>query len=130
MKPLKNKMILVVDDEELLREIISEELTYCGATVDTAENGLLALAKLKTNFFDCLVTDIRMPGGNGVDLIKSIGTELEKKPIIFICSGFNDLNSDDLKKLNVAYHFTKPFNRDQFIEIISDRLGLTKIQAG
>lgn len=82
MKTLSQKKILVVDDEELLREIISEELSYYGAVVDTAENGKAALPLLKNNKYDALITDVRMPGGNGVELIKTI-TSLNIRPPFF-----------------------------------------------
>lgn len=127
MKSLNQKKILVVDDEELLREIISEELSYYGAIVDNAENGKAALPLLQQNKYDALITDVRMPGGNGVELIKNITSLNIRPPVIFICSGFNDLNADDLINLNIAYHFTKPFDREEFIKIITNYLnGLQK----
>ena len=84
---------MVVDDEELLREILLEDLTSAGALVSEAENGTKALELLQKEKFDAVVTDIRMPGGNGNMLIKNINAHFQdEKPKIFVCSGYNDFS--------------------------------------
>jgi CheY-like chemotaxis protein len=71
-KALAGKMILLVEDEADLREPISEELMYFGAKVLQAANGQEALRLLEANPIDAIVSDVRMPGGDGVELLKNV----------------------------------------------------------
>ena len=58
--------LLVVDDEEFLRSVISERLKIEGFSVDEAQNGMEALARLSEDEYSILLTDIRMPEMDGV----------------------------------------------------------------
>ncbi len=122
MNILAGKKILIVDDEELLREILMEELGFYGAEVTGAENGTDAFELIQKNKFDAIITDVRMPGGNGLILIKNINEKIKDLPKIFICSGYNDISPEEIKSLNISYSFTKPFDRQNFIEVISQAL--------
>jgi YesN/AraC family two-component response regulator len=122
MKTLDKKFILIVDDEELIREILIEELTFYGANVISAENGTVAFELIQKNKFDAVITDVRMPNGNGLVLIKNINSKIQDKPKIFICSGYNDISETEIQSLNVSYTFNKPFEREDFIAIISKNL--------
>ncbi len=125
MKHLVGKKILVVDDEELLREILIEDLTENGADVSGAANGTVAIDMVKSQTFDAVITDARMPGGNGVVLIRAINEYFKEKrrPQVFICSGYNDIASSDIESMNVTHTFNKPFNREEFINVITEKLG-------
>lgn len=113
MKLLSDKKILVVDDEQIICEILKEEFSNHGATVSIAENGIEAFNLLKESAFDILVTDIRMPKGDGISLLKKIKNEMpDTKLKIFVRSGFNDLGEQEAKDLNVLYIFEKPSRLD------------------
>lgn len=117
---LLDKKILVVDDEDLLREILVEDLASAGATVVDAANGSLAFELLQKQRFDAVVTDIRMPDGNGIALIKNINSHfLNEKPKIFVCSGYNDFTLDQIEAATVTFTFDKPFDRETFIQTIA-----------
>lgn len=119
MNTLVGKKILVVDDEELLREILMEELSAYEAAVMGAENGDSAFELVKKENFDAIVTDIRMPGGNGTTLIKNVNSYFPKnRPKIFVCSGYNDVSRSEIETLSVTYTFNKPFDRDFFIQTL------------
>ncbi|ETR80492.1 2-component regulator [Chlamydia pneumoniae B21] len=66
------KNILVVDDEPLLRDFLSELLTSQGFIPDTAENLRNALQMIRTRDYDLVISDMSMPDGSGLDLIKII----------------------------------------------------------
>jgi len=68
----ENEHVLVVDDEDIVREPISAMLQHLGFNVDTAESGDEALAKFKTDSYSFLLTDIRMPGIDGLELIRTV----------------------------------------------------------
>lgn len=123
MNTLAGKKILVVDDEELLREILMEDLAAYEATVMGAENGDLAFDLVKKENFDAIVTDIRMPGGNGVILIKNINSHFQKdRPKIFVCSGYNDVSRTEIENMSVTHTFNKPFDREVFIQTLIKHL--------
>jgi DNA-binding NtrC family response regulator len=120
---LSGKTILVVDDEEMLREILAEELMGRGATVFCAENGASALSLVRQRKFDAVISDVRMPGGDGISLIKSIREELLVKPKVFLCSGFNDLSKEDARDMGVIEIFGKPFKCDLIVRSVAKALG-------
>ncbi len=60
--------ILLVDDEAVVREVLAKALKQSGHTVDTARNGKVALRMLDRNYYDCVVSDIKMPEMNGATL--------------------------------------------------------------
>ena len=70
--------VLVVDDEDIVREPISAMLQHLGFKVDTAASGDEALEKFKKNSYSFLLTDIRMPGIDGLELIRTVKREYPK----------------------------------------------------
>lgn len=121
---LKNKQILVVEDDEMMRETLAELISECGAVVTTANNGNSAFDLVKTNFFDAVITDVRMPHGDGITLAQNIKT-LAIKPLVFICSGYNDLTSEDYNRLNISAVFEKPYNFSSLVNSLVTRLSNT-----
>lgn len=120
---IKGKKILVVDDEDLLREIISEDLRSAGALVTEAANGRIAFELIQNQIFDAVVTDVRMPGGNGIKLVKDIKSHFENDgPFVFVCSGYNDMSAEETESLSVNYIFKKPFDRETFIKKVAEYL--------
>lgn len=122
MTTLKNKVILVVDDEELIREVFHEDLSQIYSKVLCAENGTVALELMKKNIVDVVISDVRMPGGDGITLVKKIREELEYKPKIFLCTGFTDISAEDAKNLGVIKVFSKPFRMNEVINGIDEAL--------
>ena len=74
--------ILVVDDEELIRNLMVSFLSKMGYSYITATDGLDAMDKLKSNKIDAVVTDARMPNMDGIDLTMAISKEHPKLPIM------------------------------------------------
>ena len=82
--PGKGSHILVVDDDESIREILSEALEVMGYHVITSQNGIDALSKLKNAFFDLIITDLQMPVMDGLSLACKVKQRLPHMPIILI----------------------------------------------
>lgn len=122
MKPLNNIHILVVEDEPDLLEIIIDSLTNRGALVLGVENGRLAFALLKERPFDVVLSDVRMPGGDGVELLKNINSELPLKPKLFLYSGFSDLTDVEVEALGVSKFFSKPTDMKELVQAIADSM--------
>jgi CheY-like chemotaxis protein len=122
MSRLVGKWILIVDDEELLRDVLSRIFIQQGALVEVAENGRVAFEMLQKKRFDAVLSDARMPNGDGVALAKDIQTKLSRKPKIFICSGFNDIKPEDMKALGIEAILEKPFKTHELIGTIANAL--------
>lgn len=111
--------VLVVDDESSITEALQENLEAEGYQVTSCNGPELALQEMKVNFFDIVITDIRMPEMDGVKLI----TELKRlHPIcqIIVITGFSNLNYlvETLEK-GVIDYFAKPFDMQLVIETIN-----------
>lgn len=115
-----NIKILIVDDEELLREILSESFSMYGALVDSAEGGITALEKIQQNNYDLVITDLRMPLGDGLNLIENINKLQIPIPKLFVCSAYNDLTPEKISEMNILKIFVKPFDlNDLLISVFS-----------
>lgn len=123
VKSMKGKKILIVEDDEILRELIVNLFENFQADVMQASNGTEAFKIIKEFPIDAVVSDIRMPGGDGIALAKNIQTLTTHKPHVFICSGFNDLTKDLISQLNIVKVFGKPFDRDEMTSTIADVIG-------
>lgn len=121
LENLKGKKALIVDDEELIREIFLRELEDLGVHVTEAENGTVAFEKIKSENFDFIISDVRMPGGSGKDLLKNIH-ENGLDVFIIMVTGFSDLSEDDAIKMGAKKIFEKPFRIDNIFEFISDNI--------
>jgi len=109
----QGKVILVVDDESDLREILRDELIFEGATVFEAPNGTKALDLISQQKFDAVLSDIRMPGGDGATLANRIRDRDSSSPIIILITGFADLRSEEAFALGADGYVTKPFHLDE-----------------
>ncbi len=114
-----NIKILIVDDEELIREILSEAFTLYGGSVDLAESGFEALNKIQKNSYDMVITDIRMPNGDGIYLLENIKKLTGPIPKLFVLSAYNDLSEDKIKDLGILKIFTKPFELGLLLSAVS-----------
>jgi CheY-like chemotaxis protein len=117
--------ILVVDDEPDLREIISSRFQMEGSHVTLAENGESALKVLAVNDFDAVISDIRMPGGNGIELLEALQAMQnngagKNLPAIILISGFSDLARKDALARGASALLVKPFDLDDMITAVSD----------
>ncbi len=105
-----NSKILVVDDDSLVCESLKEMLTLEGYTVDTAMDGVSALAKVKQESFDLILSDIHMPGLNGIDLLKELKGLDSNAFIIFITGHGHIDGAVEAIKLGAYDYITKPID--------------------
>lgn len=109
----KGKIVLVVDDESDLREILRDEFVYEGAEVMEAANGREALELAKKHKFDIILSDIRMPGGDGVTLTRELRELHPAIPVLVLITGFADLRSDEAFSLGADGYMPKPFRLEE-----------------
>ena len=118
-QPLKHERtdILVVDDEEHVREILRDILENEGCYVVLAEGGREALALFDTTSFDGVFTDIGMPGMSGWELAHAIRERNQQIPLAVITGWGDAVGSDQQQKAQVDWVVTKPFNLGRIAEL-------------
>jgi len=79
-----NKRILVIEDDREMRSLLKDFIEDEGYAVDSVEDGSEAFRKLARETFDLMITDIRMPGLNGLDILPGLKKLLPQAPIIVI----------------------------------------------
>jgi DNA-binding NtrC family response regulator len=106
----KKSSILVVDDEDSLRNVLSNELTNEGYDVRSASDGDEAITELQKNQFDLILLDIKMPRMNGFEVLKFIKESFPKMKVVML-TGFADLkNAIESKKLGADDFVSKPYD--------------------
>lgn len=100
--------IMVVDDEEHIRLLYSEELKEEGYDVVTAESGYKLLEKIEAEEPDLVVLDIKMADFNGLDLLQDIRLKFYDLPVIL--STAYDTFKEDMKSLAADYYVVKSFD--------------------
>lgn len=105
----KNR-ILVVDDEDALRMVLSAELEGEGYRVSSAGDGAEAINILKTQTFDLILLDIKMPNVDGFEVLKFV-KESQPSTKVIMLTGFADLkNAIESKKLGAEDFVSKPYD--------------------
>lgn len=116
--PLNGKRILLVEDESDLRAPLVEELTYLGCQVQEANNAIEAAAKLKDFDFDLVISDIRMPGGDGISLLRQLRESRADHPPFLLISGYSDFSRSLAFHLGADGIVPKPFDMNEIEAII------------
>jgi DNA-binding response OmpR family regulator len=116
---LSGKVVLVVDDEAEIRDIFSYELDYLGAKSVQASNGKEGFELFQNGKFDLVISDIRMPGGDGMQLLKLIREKNPQSPPVILLTGFADTTREGALKAGAANLFAKPFKLEEVFEFIS-----------
>ena len=117
--------ILIVDDEDMIREVIKEYSEDAGYQTDEAENGKIALKKINKNTYDLLILDIMMPKMDGFTVLKNIPKEKMIPTIVLSARGeeYDKLNGFDL---GIDDYLTKPFSPKEWIARIKAVLNRTQ----
>ncbi len=113
----KNLMVLIVDDEPDILELMEEEFRYCGYNTLTAVCGNDAIKLLNSEKIDIVVSDYKMPNGNGMAVLSHVN-QMKNRPIFFFVSGQADVSTDDAVKAGAKKFFSKPFDLDELIKEI------------
>lgn len=110
--------ILVADDEESIRWVLSKSLGKKGFTVDLASTGTEALALARRYQHDLAVLDIRMPGINGLDLLTTLQGERPGMPVVIMTAESSMKNAIEAMKRGAYDYLPKPFDLDLLEAIV------------
>jgi len=114
--------ILVVDDEPNLRTILSAQLSREGYEVHVAEDGQAALDFLREHHIDVVVTDLKMPRMNGMDLLRSALREDPSLPVVILTAHGTVDNAVEALKSGAFDFIRKPFDQDEVRNIVGKAL--------
>lgn len=112
--------ILVVDDEEPVRELLCDILEDEGVEVTAAANGADALARFEPGKFDAVLTDIGMPGMNGWELLRLINERDQQVPLAVITGWGELVSAREEKAARVDWVLTKPFSMEQICHVAQE----------
>jgi len=121
--PPDRPRILVVDDEEAVRDLIARSLSSAEYDVDTAEDGATAVERLQTSDYDLLITDLKMPGMDGLSVIREARRKSADMPIIIITGFSTEASAIEAINLGVSGYLTKPFRLPRVLAATARALG-------
>ena len=108
-----SKNLLIIDDEENMRHMLSAMLGRSGYQVDEAADGLEALQMIERNFYDFILCDIKMPNMDGMQFLKSARDKIEASTVI-VMSAYGTIDTAiEAMKLGAYDYISKPFKSDE-----------------
>ena len=114
------RTLIIADDEPLMRQILAQTLMDHGFSVLMAENGNQAFSFVKANRVDLVVTDLNMPQGGGLGLLKSLHeSEFKNMPVIVMTGNPESYSKKDLYGATILF---KPFRRQELVELVKSIL--------
>jgi DNA-binding response OmpR family regulator len=123
--------ILVVDDEKPLLKALDKALSKEGYLVTTTDSSYDALDKIKHEFFDLIVLDIRMPGMDGISLLQGV-RKLQKgdktSRVIMITAYASEYAPINAIKLGADDYIMKPFELDEFLHSVKKNLKMARLE--
>jgi two-component system, chemotaxis family, chemotaxis protein CheY len=115
------KSILVVDDSDTLRQVVSMVLTSAGFDVTEASDGRAAIAKLGDKKFNLVISDVNMPGMDGLGFLKVLKNHPQYKftPVIMLTTETDANKQKQGKEAGAKAWLIKPFRPDSLLKAVS-----------
>jgi two-component system response regulator AtoC len=120
--------VLIVDDEVNIRTSLSQFFSVYDIDSELAENGLVAQRVLLSDSFDAMVVDLKMPGMDGLELIKWMREEAFDIPVIMVSAHGDIQDAVSALKGGVADYIVKPFNPEELVNKISKMVEANKVK--
>jgi len=115
--------VLVVDDEASIRDLLSKTLALAEYDVDVAADGRSALERMRMYPYDLLIADLKMPGMDGLTVIREAKRYKADLPVIIITGFSTESSAIEAVNLGVAGYLTKPFRVPQVLAAAAKALG-------
>ena len=115
--------VLVVDDEASIRDLLAKTLALAEYDVDLAPDGRAALERLRIIPYDLLITDLKMPGVDGLTVIKEARRLKTDIPVIIITGFSTEASAIEAVNLGVSGYLTKPFRVPRVLAVAAKALG-------
>jgi excisionase family DNA binding protein len=114
--------ILVVDDEPAVRTLVAKTLAACDYDVETAEDGPAALERLRSTSYDLLITDLKMPGMDGLSVVREVRRQSDL-PIVILTGFSTEASAIEALNMGVSGYITKPFRLQKVLAVTAKALG-------
>jgi excisionase family DNA binding protein len=115
--------VLVVDDEETIRELLLKTLALADYEVDVAPDGRTAVDRMRIIRYDLLITDLRMPGVDGLSVIREARRLNADMPVIIVTGYSTEASAIEAINLGVQGYLTKPFRVPRVLAAAAKALG-------
>jgi excisionase family DNA binding protein len=115
--------VLVVDDEASIRDLLAKTLALAEYDVDVVPDGRSALERMRVNPYDLLIADLKMPGMDGLAVIREAKRYKADLPVIIITGFSSESSAIEAVNLGVAGYLTKPFRVPQVLAAAAKALG-------
>ena len=122
-KPDGRPRVLVVDDEASIRDLLSKTLALADYDVDVAPDGQVALERMRLCSYDLLITDLKMPGMDGLTVIHEARRLHANLPVIIITGFSTEASAIEAANLGVSGYLTKPFKVPKVLSVAAKALG-------
>ena len=120
--------ILVVDDELLIRDLLYDFFTGHGWDISVAEDGEMALKIMQDKDFDLVLTDIKMPEMDGLDLTRQVKDSHPDLPVVLM-TGFPSVDTAvEALRTKVDDYVIKPFNINQLYKLVEEKVKIREDQ--
>jgi excisionase family DNA binding protein len=116
--------VLVVDDEASIRDLLAKTLALAEYDVDVAPDGRSALERVRMHPYDLLIADLKMPGIDGLAVIREAKRYKSDLPVIIITGFSTESSAIEAVNLGVAGYLTKPFRVPQVLAAAAKALGV------
>ncbi len=126
---IEHKQLLVVDDEPNLRKVLSAQLQRDGYDVHTAEDGEQALEVLRDHHIDLVITDLKMPKLDGMELLRRVVAMDEELPVVMITAHGTVDNAVEALKTGAFDYITKPFDQAEVRSVVQKALRTRDLSA-
>jgi excisionase family DNA binding protein len=121
--PMGRQRILVVDDEASIRDLLSKTLSLAEYDVDVVADGRTAIERLRLYPYDLLIADLKMPGVDGLTVIREAKRLKTDLPVIIITGYSTEASAIEAVNLGVAGYLTKPFRVPQVLAAAAKAMG-------
>jgi len=122
-QPSKRPRVMVVDDEASIRDLLSKTLALADYDVDAVPDGRTAVGRLRAGQYDLLITDLKMPGMDGLTLIREARQLAPTLPVVIITAYSTEASAIDAINLGVSGYLTKPFRITRILSTAAKALG-------
>ena len=122
--PMEHPSILVVEDEEGVRDLLVQLLQMGGYSAMAVDNGLDAIASFKEEHYDLVFTDFRMPGISGAEVTRAIKAFDSKTPVVVVTGWDPETFKEELECAGADHILQKPFDMDDLLGLVSSLTSL------
>src|SRR5213593_5204367 len=127
MKMKSQPKILLIEDDAGIVGGLKKELQFQGYEVAVAERGDKGLAQAKEQPFDVVITDLKMPGLSGLELVEQLHATKPKLPIILMTAFGTTETAIEATKRGAYDYLLKPFEMPELLEVVSKALATSRL---